>query len=80
MGITSPHGAPARGFSRAAGAGVALPGLRLVGKGLDVGSLLTFLREALPSSLFLPGYRRSLYLLMETWGSSLVQEAVVCDG
>ena len=47
-GITGPHGTPVLGPSRASGAGPALPGLRLMGKGWMLAAPQLFLQGLQP--------------------------------
>ena len=71
-GITGPHGTPVLGPSRASGAGPALPGLRLMGKGWMLAAPQLFLQGLQPqvSAYLGPGEGGgwSLYLLWETLG------------
>lgn len=67
-GITGPRGAPVSGPSRASGAGPALPGLGLMGKGWTLAAPQLFLQGLQPQVSYLGPGGESLYLLLETLG------------
>ena len=67
-GITGPRGVPVSGPSRASGAGPALPGLGLMGKGWTLAAPQLFLQGLQPQVSYLGPGGESLYLLLESLG------------